>query len=471
MDEGTTSRNHNLHFVIEAPLTQMKPYPFKVVPMEGGDTDCYIKSIPKGLLPLNILHIKIGSVVIDGNTAQKKAWNHDYNKSVLHDPNIPNAKDIIVVPCLCHRIHNSYKRIALSKKGLRDLVAILHSISKTSIEKRSEIGAICPEHMNTRWANDYDVVKFILDHKEKILKIDENLPINQFEELEKVLRVYKCLISKFENPKTHFSTAFLTLERAINCLAELESKLGVHFGNDLSESLSKYTLEAIDGGIWALAYSFTPHGRADFMNRLLTKSNPKDKSYLQYFNLEDYPQFDNNQSPYNKLDPAEEIFMTENGDAAESNDDTTPMTEEEDDHCEDKSDDENEVSALTEENAKRDQFKHVKAAKIALKKILQHRNRKKDITKQIQAYNSYLEPDTDDYGDYITLSSQYSWVQIRSEEPEMDEIGDIAMRLLSASTSETSCERAIKRQRLTHTNRRMRSKSDLLDARNILQSI
>lgn len=40
--------------------------------MNEWNTQCYLDSTPKGLLPLAILKIKIGSVVIEGNTAKKK---------------------------------------------------------------------------------------------------------------------------------------------------------------------------------------------------------------------------------------------------------------------------------------------------------------------------------------------------------------------------------------------------------------
>lgn len=93
------------------------------------------------------------------------------------------------------------------------------------------------------------------------------------------MKVYKNLISKFENPKTKFASAFFILEKAINCLCELEETHSIPFGKLLSESLSKYTLEVKDGGIWALAYSFTPDGRNDFINRLFSRYT-KQKTHI-----------------------------------------------------------------------------------------------------------------------------------------------------------------------------------------------
>ena len=69
MDEGTTAHNQNLHFVLENPLSNIPSYPYTMVKMKGVNTECYLDAIPKGFLPLTVFKIKIGSVVIDGQTA------------------------------------------------------------------------------------------------------------------------------------------------------------------------------------------------------------------------------------------------------------------------------------------------------------------------------------------------------------------------------------------------------------------
>lgn len=162
MDEGTTAHNQNLHFVLENPLSIIKSYPYTIVKMKGLDTDSYLDAIPKGLFPLKVFKIKIGSVVIDGQTAQKKAWSPNLKGSILFNRDIENSQNIIVIPCLCHRVHNAYKRVAKSNRMLKGLVEILHSLSKTCRAKESSIGAVCPQHVDTRWANDYDIVNFII---------------------------------------------------------------------------------------------------------------------------------------------------------------------------------------------------------------------------------------------------------------------------------------------------------------------
>ena len=92
-------------------------------------------------------------------------------------------------------------------------------------------------------------------------------------------------------------------------------------------------------------------------------------------------------------------------------------------------------------------------------------------TYTINAFNRYIDSIEDPYKKYWLNESNYSWLQIRNSDKEMNHAADIAMRLLGSALSEASCERAISKQRLIHTNRRLRSNEDLLDARRILQSI
>lgn len=48
--------------------------------ISGGKAEDYITSIPKGLLYISKYNIKLSTVVIDGNTAQLKA----FKKSLKH---------------------------------------------------------------------------------------------------------------------------------------------------------------------------------------------------------------------------------------------------------------------------------------------------------------------------------------------------------------------------------------------------
>ena len=88
----------------------------------------------------------------------------------------------------------------------------------------------------------------------------------------------------------------------------------------------------------------------------------------------------------------------------------------------------------------------------------------------IKKFNQYVDSSEDQLEDYKLSDEDYSWLQIRFSVDGYSEIGDIALRLLSSAVSEASCERTIKKQRLIHNERRLRSKKLLLDARLIIMS-
>lgn len=123
---------------------------------------------------------------------------------------------------------------------MKKLLETLHTLSVQFRDGRKEIGALCPAHNDTRWCYDYDIVKFILDHRKKALeariRLDE-IPVIDFEKLKKVLQVFKVLVSTFENPHTKMKDSFIIIKRAINCLNELRNKLNVKYAEELARSI------------------------------------------------------------------------------------------------------------------------------------------------------------------------------------------------------------------------------------------
>lgn len=76
--------------------------------MSGGKAENYIAFIQNGLFHISKYNIILSTVVIDGNTAQLKAFKKLFEKSLRY-----HSKDIIshliVFTCLCHSVKNSYK--------------------------------------------------------------------------------------------------------------------------------------------------------------------------------------------------------------------------------------------------------------------------------------------------------------------------------------------------------------------------
>ena len=364
---------------------------------------------------------------------------------------------------MCHRIHNSYKSQVKKNKKLKEICDKLHKIAEKCQDNSNKLGSICPSHVDTRWAYDFDIVDYILKHKKTIREFYD-LPIKDLENLRDVLIVFKVLVATFENPKTLMQTAFKLLERAINFLEELHTKEANPYGLCLSQSLKQYTLDSNEGGLWTLAYCLTPEGREDMRRRNILQMNPKENNYRKFFHLDELPN-DNIEKSVTNLASDEAVFMTENGKPvstaySDSDDDSSSISEEEEEEEEDKSE---------EPQYSRPYKNYLIGAKNMLKNFLTLRKLpKNEVDNAIHAFNSYMDDDDEPFIDYINTSNNYSWIQIRMSIESFADIADVAMRLLSAATSEASCERAISRQRLIHSNRRLRSSEQLLDARMIL---
>lgn len=88
----------------------------------------------------------------------------------------------------------------------------------------------------------------------------------------------------------------------------------------------------------------------------------------------------------------------------------------------------------------------------------------------IKKFNWFVDAPEFKLEDFKTSDEDYSWLQIRKSIDGFEEIGDIALRLLCSAVSKASAERTIKKQRIIHNKRTMRSKKPLLDARMILTS-
>lgn len=148
---------------------------------------------------------------------------------------------------------------------------------------------------------------------------------------------------------------------------------------------------------------------------------------------------DNIEKSVTNLASDETVFMTENG---------KPVSTAYSDFYDDN-------SSISEEEEEEGKF--------PLRKLPQN-----EVDNAIHAFNSYMNEDDEPLIDYINTSNNYSWVQIRMSIRSFASFADIAMRFLSTATSEASCENAISKQRLIHSNRRLRSSGQLFDAQMIL---
>ena len=481
VDEGSTRGIKDLDFVLENPISDLKPYPCFTSVMTSGNAVSYTEHLARGLDFLRINKINVGSVTVDGNKAQLKALSFSWKKSLRrryidHDDFL---KHILVNPCLCHRINCAYKSAYRNCEELREAVDMLREIAVECKEHPADVLDVCPSVQLTRWVIDYDLCTFILNHKQRIRKFCE-LDEQTLLMLREVLSVLKSLTNIFENTKTPHFKAFRLIENAVEALDELKQN-GTLFAECIEEELKKYTLNPADCGIWQLSYLLTPAGRKDFSLRINKKTFPPRPDYNSLFSCGrqkekeeiesivdacienvDFPQ-----KPEDYSNDLEGILIP-----IEDDDDEGEEESDDDDFeyipafdCTEASEDSDDDDNDNETNIDKERMSFY-PAQVYLKQVLTDWGIS-PISRQrvIDTFNSFIMNKNDIFKDQTLENGDYFWQHIRQINPIWDTLGEIACRLHCSPCSEASCERTISMQRLVLTARRMSSKKELLDAR------
>ena len=77
IDEGSVFGTKNLDFILENPFHNRDAFPYKTIEMTGGKSPDYQQALINGLSELSSRQIRLGSVVCDGNTAQKHCFKYN----------------------------------------------------------------------------------------------------------------------------------------------------------------------------------------------------------------------------------------------------------------------------------------------------------------------------------------------------------------------------------------------------------
>ena len=258
----------------------MEPYPYCTLELRDQTANGYRPILDQGLGNLALHGITLGSVVADGNMAQKKCFDLSWSESLRHVSTHSSLRSVIFIPCLCHRVDNALKNHSKKCPNVHQLTEHLHQIAYQCREHKIAIGAICPSHVATRWVYDFDILEFIRRHDSKIrayIKIPK-----EFDLLYPIMSIFKQLIKIFESSRTFHFSAFIHLERACNALKELDLEHKNPYAEGFAESLTKYTLESKEAGIWVLSYILTRKGHDDFFMRIKGNS-PTAQKCLQFF--------------------------------------------------------------------------------------------------------------------------------------------------------------------------------------------
>ena len=455
LDEGTTSKIQNLDFTLENPTLPLKPYPVTTKVMTDITANGYVQKILDGLSEIKLYGIKIGTIICDGNRAQKKAFAFEWPESLrnLALSQYKWIKEVIYLPCLCHLVDNSYKYKVNHEPELKALVNGLRKNAKILYQNRSIIGSKCPQFVSTRWIYDYEILEYIKHHHvEEIISIDED-----YEALYESIFIFKSLVLIFENPNTFFWRAFFYLERAVRAFEQLEEG-GNKFAASFKESLLGYTLKSEYSGLWVLGYLFTKEGHDDFYERINKNNLYFDGDGLSFFQK---------RSKKGKNDPLtnaiDEIVKENDQNASEEEEEDI----EEDQKENDETDDHEAIDTELEDGSSERFVSFIDSARKTLKDLLTknfcYSTKTTDVL--IRQFNDYITAE-DPFHDYQTNDNiGFQWKLIKIDLKEYSPIATIALILCNSGVSEASSERIISAQRLICNARRRHCKKMTLDAR------
>ena len=227
--------------------------------------------------------IRVLSIVSDGFSSQVAAFDPEKPTSFQNNRDIhSNFKQIFFVNCRCHLFNLCLNDLLNHSKGIKQCQNLLINLSKElrKTNNRTLIGAICPEHIQTRFCYDFRIIKFIISHLQKIETI--HIKINQ------EIFIYGVILEKMWEVIGTFEARSATLAETydifLSFLNDLKRVEEMSQDKNLFLSLNCKLLRNIvyyrfrkQNKLALFAYSLTPKGRSYFRRM----------SYLEEPNLED----------------------------------------------------------------------------------------------------------------------------------------------------------------------------------------
>ena len=382
---------------------------------------------------------------------------------IISNQNKKWLKQLIIIPCLCHKVNCSFKNAVKGDKNLANIINIIHNISEECLANSNVLGAVCPTHINTRWIYDYEIVEFIIKHKEIISRFME-IPEEIFN-LRDCLKILKTLIKIFENPSTPIGSAYIILEHAISAFKELDS-LQNPYASIVGHTLAKHTINGRDlEGILMTSYIMTPNGHADFYQRLINNGiADNNNSYLKEFGIGkeeplDPKVFEEPEEPINCIEKeAVDIILL--------NDKKNEEQEEEEDTFDIEQDELKIRDNVMNLEYSIDYRKGLLTPAFNFIKEWSQRFMKDEFKRKMfySLFNTFASSSDDALQISMLNEKHYNWINLRTA-PNLKYIGDLGLRFDSLGCSEAACERIISAQRMILNSRRVKSKKELIDCR------
>ena len=432
--------------------------------MDGGKTHDYNLAIEAGLYSISRYGIVIGSVVIDGLKSQMNTFDPSKDISLVRNTVDQWIKQIIVIPCICHRIHNAYKRGFSSSRELKEVSADIRAGAKVMREQRNKIGLTCPSHISTRWVLDELILSFYANHKEDCEAVYQ-FP-EEYEEIHIISKIFAFMINVFETTTTHLSSVLPIIEKAVSALNEI----GTNAATIFRDQLLAYTLNSKHGGLWILAYMLTSKGQSDFYQRI--KDRVLTKEYNDALNsiVSIRDQITSQLAFRVPCEEEDDEFVPTEEEAEEEDSEEEAEAEEINKEATNEEEDSLSQEPMVIENDLFETNNLISKALKYLETLLQQQgSSKRSALTQRRIFERFLTTNPAVFT--LPDDQDFNWAIIRTTTPKFQFIGDVALRLSASPCSEAECERMISHHKEVKNPSRMRAKEDLTKARMILKNV
>ena len=466
IDEGTTFKQAYLNFILHDVVNRKNEYFAKSVIMSGKTADNYVVSIHLGFVYFERRNLNISSIVMDGSKAQAKAFAVTYPRSLRKIRfTTETAKKVITFPCACHLLENAYKKMVGMDRKTGDLIAECRAIGRMLNELPHSL-ATCPRFVSTRWVYDYDIVKYLLQHRDDARDaVHRPVPLeSSLRILKNFLGILRTLIARFESASSSVTEVYPIIDATINSLLFWKD---LRDGDDLDEDwtqtfstmaqcLQSYFLQQQHTGLLVLSYILTPNGRKAFTGQTSQTRIILPKEFrVHEERVDDEPDQQELDEVFMEMEPGlsvrqskKEKILLEQVNAV-----TVPEGEVE---VDDNGQDGGQTSeALTQ-------------AYDALRFVanLVGVNEKNALT----AFDAYLDPNNYLLREHLRESIDGRWFNWNYMQTigGFAELSEIAQRIMPTPASEASAERSISLQRAIILAKRNKAYRDLVRSREIL---
>jgi hypothetical protein len=172
IDAGSIYRFHFFDIVVTSPSATSFPFLLKMETAEIFDAAFYADKLTEAIEYLKSNEITVCAIVADNLAAQQSGI-----KIALANIQDPYTASILPIRCLCHCLNlvlvDTFRSVSYFSRFIRSINQLQTFLRKP--EAVAEIGALCPTFPETRWAYISYILEFLLDHKDSINRLLQNI--------------------------------------------------------------------------------------------------------------------------------------------------------------------------------------------------------------------------------------------------------------------------------------------------------